>query len=161
MRKVVFGLLLAVVGSIHQQPLTAKEIDPAATFTAGLPSSPCQQKEIAEDWKIKSSSTRAIVNGEYGTIDHKVKGHIWDINGSWVHHNYKDKEAATAEYEESIKQILGIKAKGGLSAAVYTQWTDVENEMNGIYTYDRKVIKLHKDRVTAANHSTYQGDIAK
>jgi len=64
------------------------------------------------------------------------------------------------EYEKFIEQLRGFKNKGGLSGAVYTQWTDVENEMNGIYTYDRKVIKLHRDRVTKANESTWQNDLA-
>ncbi len=105
-----------------------------------------------------ASNRRAIVNGEYGAIGYKIKGHIWDTDGPWVHHNYKDKEAATKEYEAFIQQLIEYKDKGGLSAAVYTQWTDVENEMNGIYTYDRKVIKLDEDRVAAANRSTYEDD---
>ncbi|MBN2861929.1 MAG: hypothetical protein JXN62_02130 [Bacteroidales bacterium] len=61
---------------------------------------------------------------------------------------------ATKEYERFINMIIGFKEEG-LSAAVYTQWTDVENEMNGIYTYDRKVIKFHKSRIKTANESTY------
>jgi len=77
MRKVVFDLLLAVVfESIYQQQLTAKEIDPAAIHTTGLLSSPWQRKEIAEGWKIKSSSTREIVNGECCALGYKAKGHI-------------------------------------------------------------------------------------
>jgi hypothetical protein len=108
-----------------------------------------------------ASNKRAIVNGEYGAIGYKIKGHIWDTDGPWVHHSYKDKDDATREYENFIRQLIEYKNKGGLSAAVYTQWTDVENEMNGIYTYDRKVIKLHKDRVTAANRSTYEGDAGR
>ena len=46
--------------------------------------------------------------------------------------------------------------KENLSAAVYTQWTDVENEMNGLYTYDRKVIKLDRARIKAANEKTWK-----
>jgi hypothetical protein len=100
------------------------------------------------------SSKRATVCGEYGAIGYKIDGHIWDVDGPWVHHNYEGNEAATEEYEKFIEQILDFKSKG-LSAAVYTQWTDVENEMNGIYTYDRTVIKLDKNRVTSANRSTW------
>ena len=103
---------------------------------------------------------RAIVNGEYGAIGYNVEGHIWDQDGPWVHYNYKGKEAATTEYEKFIEMILKFQ-KEGLSGAVYTQWTDVENEMNGIYTYDRKVIKLDKEKVKAANESTYSEDKMK
>ncbi len=101
-----------------------------------------------------ASNKRAVVNGEYGAIGYKVPGHIWDLDGPWVHHNYEGKEAATEEYEKFIKMIVEDFQKEGLSASVYTQWTDVENEMNGLYTYDRKVIKLDKERVTKANLST-------
>ena len=75
-----------------------------------------------------------------------------------MHNSYEGKEEATTEYENFIQQILGFKKEGGLSAAVYTQWTDVEKEMNGIYTYDRKVIKLNKARVEAVNRSTHEDD---
>ena len=102
-----------------------------------------------------ASQIRASVCGEYGAIGYKIKGHIWDVDGPWVHHNYEGKEAATAEYEKFISQIIKFQ-ENGLSAAVYTQWTDLENEMNGIYTYDRKVIKLDKERVTRANRSTWE-----
>jgi beta-galactosidase/beta-glucuronidase len=101
-----------------------------------------------------ASQIRATVCGEYGAIGYKIKDHIWDIDGPWVHHNYEGIDDATAEYEKFIRMIIDFK-KEGLSAAVYTQWTDVENEMNGIYTYDRKVIKLYRERIRKANESTY------
>ncbi|WP_299537533.1 glycoside hydrolase family 2 protein [Ulvibacterium sp.] len=103
-----------------------------------------------------ATNKRAVVNGEYGAIGYKVPDHIWDLDGPWVHHNYEGKEAATMEYERFIKMIVDDFQKEGLSASVYTQWTDVENEMNGLYTYDRKVIKLDKGRVTQANKATYK-----
>jgi beta-galactosidase/beta-glucuronidase len=101
-----------------------------------------------------ASQIRATVCGEYGAIGYKIDGHIWDVDGPWVHHNYTGIDDATSEYESFIKMIIRFKNEA-LSAAVYTQWTDVENEMNGLYTYDRKVIKLYKERVKAANESTY------
>lgn len=102
-----------------------------------------------------ASQTRATVCGEYGAIGYNIEGHIWDLDGPWVHYNYKGIDDATIEYEKFIQQIIGFQFEG-LSAAVYTQWTDVENEMNGLYTYDRKVIKLLKSRVKAANESTWK-----
>jgi beta-galactosidase/beta-glucuronidase len=100
------------------------------------------------------SNRRATVCGEYGAIGYNLEGHVWDTDGPWVHSTYEGIDAATDEYEKFIDMILGFRKKG-LSAAVYTQWTDVENEMNGLYTYDRKKIKLHKERVTEANRSTW------
>ena len=85
---------------------------------------------------------------------------MWDEDGPWVHHNYENKKAATEEYVQFIEMIHEFQEEG-LSAAVYTQWTDLENEMNGIYTYDRKKIKLNKERVTDAHRSTYAVDRMK
>ena len=108
-----------------------------------------------------ASNKRAVVNGEYGAIGYNVEGHVWDLDGPWVHYNYEGKEAATKEYERFIKMIVDDFQKEGLSASVYTQWTDVENEMNGLFTYDRKVEKLDKEKVKKANESTYKSDNQK
>ncbi|MEZ5277277.1 MAG: glycoside hydrolase family 2 TIM barrel-domain containing protein [Opitutaceae bacterium] len=102
---------------------------------------------------------RATVNGEYGAIGYLLEGHVWDVDGPWVHYNYEGREAATEEYVTFVDQLLEFKSKDALSGAVYTQWTDLENEMNGLYTYDRKVEKLDRDRVTAANRSLWEGDL--
>ena len=105
------------------------------------------------------SAQRATVCGEYGAIGYLAEGHVWDDEGPWVHYNYEGLEAATEEYERFIEMILNFRSRG-LTGAVYTQWTDVENEMNGLYTYDRKLIKLDKDRITRANKSTWQSVIS-
>lgn len=106
------------------------------------------------------SSTRAIANGEFGAIGYKAEGHVWDKDGPWVHDNYAGKETATKEYETFLGQLKSYVSEG-LSSAVYTEWTDVENEMNGFYTYDRKVQKLDKDRVVKANLRLYEKDWMK
>lgn len=102
---------------------------------------------------------RAAVNGEYGAIGYLVDGHVWDPDGPWVHYNYEGIDAATAEYVKFVEQLLRFKNEDALSGAVYTQLTDLENEMNGLYTYDRKVIKLHKDQITKANLSLWEDDL--
>lgn len=107
-----------------------------------------------------ATSTRAAVNGEYGAIGYLADGHVWDADGPWVHYNYKGKDDATAEYEKFAAQLREYKQVQMLSGAVYTQWTDVENEMNGLYTYDRKVEKLDRARVTAANRALWADDLA-
>jgi beta-galactosidase/beta-glucuronidase len=153
---------------VHRLTEAVMALDPSRLVTgnsgidAGKPDLDYEVGHIKDNHSYRppncafASSTRAVVCGEYGAIGYKIPGHIWDIDGPWVHHNYDGIDAATAEYEKFINQIHDFIEEDGLSAAVYTQWTDVENEMNGIFTYDRKKIKLHKDRVTAANKSTYQ-----
>ena len=105
------------------------------------------------------SHTRATVNGEYGALGYVVDEHKWSDNGKYFHNYYQDKndkkQAATDEYVKFMEQIHSYIPRG-LSATVYTQWTDVENEVNGLYTYDRKAEKLDKARVRAANEACYE-----
>ncbi|MCG8526080.1 MAG: hypothetical protein MI748_06855 [Opitutales bacterium] len=149
------------------------ELDPSRLVTgnsgidAGIPDLDYEVGHIKDNHHYRPptnpfpSNRRAVVNGEYGAIGYLIDGHIWNPNedeGDWVHFNYEGKDAATAEYEKFVDQLLEFKAEDALSGAVYTQWTDLESEMNGLYTYDRKVEKLHRDRITAANRSLWEND---
>lgn len=83
------------------------------------------------------------VIGEFGGHGYPVKHHLWDSNRrNWGYGNLPKKEAEyKARYAKSI-QILNDLRKRGIAAGVYTQTTDVEGEINGLMTYDRKVIKI-------------------
>lgn len=61
----------------------------------------------------------------------------------------------TAEYVKYANELKDF-VKRGFSAAVYTQTTDVEGEVNGLMTYDRKVIKINEAKVKAANQAVIQ-----
>ena len=102
---------------------------------------------------------RATVNGEFGAIGYLVEGHVWNPAGPWVHYNFESLERATAEYERFATMLREFRDMDALSGAVYTQWTDVESEMNGLYTYDREVEKLDRARVTAANRALWIDDL--
>jgi len=90
------------------------------------------------------------VLGEFGGIGLTVKGHTWVGDRNWGYVQLPTTEEVTVKYEEYLKQLLPI-VKEGCAAAVYTQTTDVEGELNGLMTYDRKVDKLIPERVAAAN----------
>lgn len=84
---------------------------------------------------------RAIVLGEFGGLGLKIMNHMWEAT-SWGYSNLKSKRELLLKYEKFYAEIWQLKEKKGLSAAVYTQITDVETEANGLMTYDREVIKI-------------------
>lgn len=96
-----------------------------------------------------STNNRAWVIGECGGFALPEPGHLWKDKG-WGYTTYKDREALTVAYELLAKDLLGLRADG-LCAAIYTQTTDVETEINGVMTYDRDIIKFNSARMHAAN----------
>jgi hypothetical protein len=97
---------------------------------------------------------RAAVLGEFGGLGLPVDGHTWEKK-TWGYRVTKDKEDLTRRYERLLRGVWDLKDKKGLSAAIYTQTTDVETEANGLLTYDREVIKMDQERVTAANKGDF------
>src|SRR5262249_23583613 len=97
---------------------------------------------------------RAAVLGEFGGLGLPVDGHTWEKK-TWGYRNTKDKEDLTRKYERLLRGAWGLKDKKGLSAAIYTQITDVETEANGLLTYDRDVIKVDLERAAAANKGDF------
>ncbi len=94
--------------------------------------------------------SRANVLGEYGGIGLVLKEHIWEPNRNWGYVQFNTSEEATDEYIKYAQQLYDLIAKG-FTGAVYTQTTDVEMEVNGLLTYDRKVVKLDEKRVREMN----------
>ncbi len=94
--------------------------------------------------------TRATVLGEYGGIGRKVEGHTWVKDQGWGYVEFDTEEKVTDIYVEYANQLYKM-AFQGFSAAVYTQTTDCETELNGLMTYDRTVIKLDEKRLLQIN----------
>ncbi|UZR99489.1 glycoside hydrolase family 2 protein [Chondrinema litorale] len=95
---------------------------------------------------------RATVLGEYGGIGLALDDHLWVPDRNWGYVQFKNSEEVTKEYVKYAKQLENL-AKSGFSAAIYTQTTDVEVEVNGLMTYDRKVIKIDEAKVKKANEA--------
>lgn len=95
-------------------------------------------------------SKRANVLGEYGGIGLALDGHLWETARNWGYVQYKTSQEATNAYISLAEKLLGL-IPNGYSAAVYTQTTDVESEVNGLMTYDRKVVKLIEDQIREVN----------
>ena len=95
---------------------------------------------------------RAIVVGEYGGVGWPIADHLWNPQmRNWGYQTYQDKTAYLNALRKKMEALVPMKQKLGLSAAVYTQTTDVEGEVNGLMTYDRKVIKAEPEILRELN----------
>jgi beta-galactosidase/beta-glucuronidase len=93
---------------------------------------------------------RTNVLGEYGGIGLPLEGHLWKPDNNWGYVKFKNSKETTAEYIKYAEELKTL-VKAGFSGAVYTQTTDVEGEVNGFMTYDRKVDKMNIVEVKKAN----------
>jgi hypothetical protein len=90
---------------------------------------------------------RVSVLGEFGGLGLPMKGHLWKQTDNWGYRVFFSPEELGANYHLLMRRLHPLIGKG-LSAAVYTQTTDVEVEVNGLMTYDREVIKLDPAEVS-------------
>ncbi len=93
---------------------------------------------------------RATVLGEYGGIGWAIKEHLWEPDRNWGYIQFNSEKEVTDEYIKYAEQLKPL-IRQGFSAAVYTQTSDVEVEVNGLMTYDRAVIKMDEARVRKVN----------
>jgi beta-galactosidase/beta-glucuronidase len=93
---------------------------------------------------------RATVLGEYGGIGWANKDHLWEPNRNWGYVQFNSSKEVTDEYVKYAEQLKKLILQG-FSAAVYTQTTDVEIEVNGLMTYDRELVKVDEERVKKVN----------
>jgi hypothetical protein len=97
------------------------------------------------------TATRAAVLGEFGGLGYKVPGHEWFPGGGFSYENQTTVARLNDRFVGLLDGIRTSQLRLGLSASVYTEITDVENEVNGLLTYDRQVLKVDTNRVKAAN----------
>ncbi len=97
---------------------------------------------------------RAIVLGEFGGLGLGVDGHTW-TNTTWGYRGTASSAELTWRYIDLMRGAYELAEKTGLSAAVYTQTTDVETEANGLLTYDREVLKVDAAQIAAANRGRF------
>lgn len=97
---------------------------------------------------------RALVSGEYGGLGLGVPGHAFPVQMTYVG---VTPDTYTDVYLDRLKEVGRLAACDGSNGAVYTQITDVEGELNGLMTYDRKVLKPDAERLRAAHQALIRG----
>lgn len=99
-------------------------------------------------------SRQVLALGEFGGLGLPIDNHTWQKKDNWGYQSFKSKEELLDRYRAILRNLKNLIPLG-LSAAVYTQTTDVEIETNGLMTYDRKVIKMPIDRLREINNTLY------
>lgn len=107
---------------------------------------PCPAMNVFEGKMIN-------VLGEYGGIGYPVPGHLWKQDQNWGYGKVKENGQQVLDQYKEFADMLKVFIKTGCSAAVYTQTTDVEVEVNGLMTYDRAVIKINEAQIRDINQS--------
>ena len=97
---------------------------------------------------------RISVLGEFGGLGLAIKEHLWQDKGSWGYVSDTETKDSFDRYV-SLMNRLSFLASRGLGASVYTQTTDVEIEINGLLTYDRKVDKYGRENLRAIHQKVY------
>ncbi|WP_374568113.1 AbfB domain-containing protein [Ideonella sp.] len=107
----------------------------------------------APDWQ----PGRISVLGEYGGNGLRVDGHMWNPDSTCCYVLYPDQASLQSAYAGQVNRIRELANTKGLSAVVYTEITDVEDELNGFLTYDRRIHKMDFAFVRAANRALVEG----
>ena len=102
---------------------------------------------------------RPVVLGEFGGLGRHITDHRWYENNATTYVNYSSEKQLTDSYVQNVEAVAMMAkdataqdgGKAAFCAAVYTQTTDVETEVNGLMTYDREVMKMDEARVREAN----------
>jgi len=97
---------------------------------------------------------QAIVLGEFGGLGLPLENHTWLDKNNWGYRTFQNADTLFKTYSGYLDQIAPFINRA-LSAAIYTQTTDVEIETNGLMTYDRKVIKVPEQKLKAAAQKLY------
>ena len=97
---------------------------------------------------------RVVVLGEFGGLGLPVKGHTWQAEKNWGYRSYENSKDLTDAYVKLLTAMRPLIGQG-LYAAVYTQTSDVEIEVNGLMTYDRAIVKMNLDRIAEAARKLY------
>ncbi len=97
---------------------------------------------------------RAAVLGEFGGLGWPVADHLWQEKKNWGYRTYRSQSDLQDAYSDVLSRLAPLIAQG-LSAAVYTQTTDVEGEVNGLLTYDRAFLKLDADATSQLHEQLY------
>ena len=142
-----------VVEALHAQD-PSRLIDPASGWHDMPVGDICDCHKYLGPALPENARDRAAVCGEFGGLGLKIEDHVWPKRFRFVYKKLKSEEQLLKKYAELVTKVKDLIPQG-LAAAVYTQLTDVEGEINGLLTYDREKVKGDIEKFREINESTY------
>ncbi|MCB6611000.1 sugar-binding domain-containing protein [[Clostridium] symbiosum] len=105
--------------------------------------------------KVKPQEDRTVALTEYGGYAYPVEGHL-PCEKEFGYQHYHSSEELTENYKRLWEEEIYPNLERGLCSAIYTQTSDIEEEINGVMTYDREVDKLQIEKVQKLNKKLYE-----
>ena len=100
---------------------------------------------------MPKKESRHVVLSEYGGYSMKISWHVYNEKKTFGYLVFRNKDKLNAALGKLLEEQIVPAVREGLCAAIYTQLSDVENEQNGLVTYDRKELKADPDMLAALN----------
>ncbi|MFC8599529.1 PA14 domain-containing protein [Isoptericola sp. NPDC057191] len=154
-----------VTGQIADE---VKEIDPSRIVNAHSGVNCCDSKgdsgrgDVIDHHDYTNTDppfpdeTRMAMDGEHGGFTLRTPGHQWPGAPAAIYSGVADKAALTRRYVDNTREFYLPRAGGDLSGSIYTQVTDLETELNGLWTYDRREIKVDPGPVRSINEQVIE-----
>jgi hypothetical protein len=96
---------------------------------------------------------KPLVLSEFGGYSHKVEGHSYNLDKNYGYKFFGDAESLDKALKNLYLEEIVPAVRAGLTASVLTQLSDVEDETNGLVTYDRRVVKVKEETMTEIRHA--------
>ncbi len=131
----------------HLRTLDATRfIDTASGWFSGAASDVVSEHVYFKPYRFKAAD-KPVILSEFGGYSYKPQGHVFHKNKNYGYRFFDEQTAFMDALEQLYRQEIIPAVEKGLCAAVYTQLSDVEDETNGLYSYDRRVCKVDVQRM--------------
>jgi hypothetical protein len=106
--------------------------------------------------KLKASPNRPLVLSEFGGYSCKIDGHSFNLDKTYGYRFFKTTDEFMTALEALYRNEVIPAIRQGLCATVLTQVSDVEDETNGLLTYDRQVLKVENEKMSNLSNELYE-----
>ena len=130
-------------------------VDTASGWFSGAESDVESQHVYFKPFKVKKQYSRPLFLSEFGGYACRIDGHVFNLDNEYGYKSFKTAREMEDAFVALYKNEIIPAIKNGLCGAIYTQVSDVEDETNGLLTYDRRICKVDKKRISELSREIY------